>query len=149
MWRFLRNRCYKTILMKPVLPAMVRLVMVVVDVGFLAYWAVTGLHLVPPDWLYRDAADPVLVAWNLSFLPLDLLVSATGLTALRLSGRGDPRARVLAAGSLSLTAASGLMAVAFWALRGDFEPGWGAPNLALLVAPLLVAPQLLVEPARL
>ncbi len=133
--------------MKPVLPPTVRLVMLVVDLGFLAYWAVTGLHLVPPDWLYRDAADPVLVAWNLSFLPLDLLVSASGLTALRLSRRGDPRARVLAAGSLALTSASGLMAVAFWALRGDFEPGWWAPNLALVIAPLVVFPRVLAAPA--
>lgn len=109
---------------------------VVVDVGFILYWLVTGLHLLPDAWLYKDYQDPVLVAWNWSFLPLDLAVSATGLSSLYLFRREDERWRALAIASLALTFASGLTAIAFWAVRGDFDPGWWAPNLFLMLYPL-------------
>lgn len=112
-----------------------RPLLLAVDVGFLVYWAITFSHVLPPEWLYQDYTNPILVAWNLSFVPIDLLVSATGLTALRLDARGDARAVPLAAMSLVLTSASGLMAVSYWALRGDFELAWWAPNLFLLLAP--------------
>ncbi|MCB9588029.1 MAG: DUF5360 family protein [Polyangiaceae bacterium] len=39
-----------------------------------------GLLKVPADWLFRDYTDPNIVAWNWSFLPLDLLASVTGLS---------------------------------------------------------------------
>lgn len=112
----------------------------VVDLGFVAYWGITGLHLLPPAWLYPDAHDADLVTWNWSFLPLDLLVSATGLSALSLRARGDRRWPVLAAVSLAWMFASGLQAVAFWAIRGDFDPVWWAANLALMAFPLAAAP---------
>ena len=119
----------------PLLPRSLRVFMLAVDLGFLAYWLVTLLHLIPPAWLFKDYADPVLQSWNWSFLPLDLVVSATGLTALALARRGDPRARAAALLSLALTSCSGLMAVSFWSLRCDFDPTWWAPNLFLLVGP--------------
>ncbi len=43
-----------------------------------------------------------------------------------------------------LTFCSGLMAVAFWTLRGDFDPAWWAPNLFfLLIYPLFFLPRFL------
>ena len=107
-----------------------------VDIGFIVYWAVTLLALLPEAWLFKDYHHPILHAWNWSFLPLDLLISATGLASVRLWRRGDPRWAPLSVLSLALTATSGLQAVSFWALRGDFDPSWWALNLFLLLYPL-------------
>jgi hypothetical protein len=110
--------------------------MVGTDLGFLAYWTITALHVLPAEWLYKDYHDPILQAWNWSFVPIDLLVSGTGLLALVLARRGAPQADGMALISLTLTSSSGLMAVAFWTLRADFDPAWWLPNLFLLLYPL-------------
>ncbi|MGV9777507.1 DUF5360 family protein [Streptosporangium sp. NPDC003464] len=110
--------------------------MLVTDIGFLVYFSVTGLGLVPPEWAFADYADPIMVSWNWSFLWIDVLASATGLTSLHLIRRGAPNGPPLMLVSLVLTAASGLMAIAFWTLRGDFSPAWWIPNLYLLLFPL-------------
>ncbi|MEK7394668.1 MAG: DUF5360 family protein [Fibrobacterota bacterium] len=107
----------------------------VVDIGFILYWVVTVFHLIPAEYLYKDYADPMASAWNWSFLPLDLAVSATGLLALQLLRRRNPLAVRLAVASLSLTTASGMQAISFWAIRGDFDWVWWAPNLFLLIYP--------------
>jgi len=112
----------------------------VVDLGFLLYWAITLLHWIPPQYLFKDYENPILQAWNWSFLPLDLAISATGLSALYLWRKGKESWRPLALISLVLTFCSGLMAVAFWTLRGDFDPSWWAPNLFLLLYPLFFLP---------
>lgn len=124
------------------LPRNLRFAFLGVDLGFIAYWLVTALHLLPPEYLYQDYTNPILVAWNWSFAPLDLLVSATGLTSLWLHRRNDARAIALAIISLSLTSASGLQAIAFWTLRGDFDPMWWIPNLFLLLYPAFFLPGL-------
>lgn len=112
------------------------------DLGFLGYWLVTLLHLFPAAWLFQDYTNPLLVAWNWSFLPLDLLVSATGLTALMRASRGLAWQK-WALLSLTLTSSSGLNAIAFWFIRRDFDVGWWAPNVFLLVWPLFFLPRLL------
>lgn len=116
----------------------------VVDIGFLAYWLVTALGVVPEEWLFADAHHPILRAWNWSFLPLDLALSATGLVAVRRFRRGLPW-RGWALVSLVLTSCAGLQAVAFWALRGDFDPVWWIPNLFLLLYPCFYIPRLVRE----
>lgn len=114
-----------------------RIAMLLTDVGFIAYWVITVLHIVPPAYLFKDYADPLVVAWNWSFLPLDLLISATGLASLWLQRRGDRRWPAWTLVSLVLTSCSGLMALAFWALRRDFDPTWWVPNGVLLVYPIV------------
>lgn len=113
----------------------------ITDIVFLAYWLVSGLHLagvmpIPADWLYADADDPRIVAWNWSFLPLDLAFSLTGLTAVRCARRANPLWKPLALVSLVLTMVAGGMAVGYWTLLGEFDPFWYLPNLALLVWPV-------------
>ncbi|MEU6718908.1 DUF5360 family protein [Nonomuraea sp. NPDC046802] len=110
--------------------------MLVTDLGFVAYFSVTGLGLIPPEWAFADYDDPLMVDWNWSFLWLDLLASATGLTSLRLLRRGSPSGPSLMLISLVLTMASGLMAIAFWTLRGEFSLVWWLPNLYLMIFPL-------------
>lgn len=117
----------------------------VTDIGFIVYWLVTLFKLIPPVYLFNNYNDPVLVAWNWSFLPLDLLISATGLTSLALHRAGNGRWRGLALVSLLLTVCSGLQAVVFWALRADFDLAWWLPNLYLLIYPLFFLPALLRE----
>lgn len=112
------------------------------DLGILLYWLITAAKLIPPQYRFNDYASPILVDWNWSFLPLDLLVSLTGLYSLyrRRSGQSW---RGLALLSLALTFSSGLQAVAFWALRHDFDPVWWVPNLYLLLYPLWFIPKLI------
>lgn len=118
-----------------------RLALSVTDILFLAYWLVSALHLaglfpIPADWLYADADDPRVVAWNWSFLPLDLAFSLTGLAAIGYARRANPLWKPLALISLVLTMVAGGMAVGYWALLGEFDPFWFLANLALLIWPL-------------
>lgn len=110
--------------------------MVVTDLGFLAYWLVVATGVVPAESMFAGYADPRVAAWNWSFLPLDLAASFTGLAAVRAVRRGSPTASARLATSLTLTATAGGMAVAYWAQRGQFDPTWWIPNLALLLFPL-------------
>jgi hypothetical protein len=50
--------------------------------------------------------------------------------------------------SLTLTMCSGLQALAFRALRADFDPLWWMPNLFLLLYPLFFIPTILREGTR-
>jgi hypothetical protein len=123
-----------------------KILMLATDVGFILYWLATALAWFPPDVLFKDYHDPLVVAWNWSFLPLDLLVSATGLGGLWLGTRRRTKGRqalpdaaigrMLMTVSLSLTVCSGLMAIAYWANRGDFDPLWWGFNGFLLLYPL-------------
>ena len=108
----------------------------VIDIGFIVYWLVTLLGVIPNEYLFNDYLNPILVAWNWSFLPLDLLISATGLWSLYLWRQNDSRWRPFALISLVLTSCSGLQAVAFWTIRGDFDVWWWLPNVILLFYPL-------------
>jgi hypothetical protein len=47
--------------------------------------------------------------------------------------------------SLVLTFCSGLQAIAFWIIRGDFDLTWWLPNLFLLIYPLFFIPRLIVD----
>lgn len=117
------------------------------DVGFVLYWLVTALHLIPPSWAFQDYANPLLVAWNWSFFPLDMLISATGLLSMYLYRAERSRWRGLALVSLTLTLVAGLNAIAFWAIRGDFNLAWWIPNLYLLVYPLFFLPHFVSDRA--
>jgi len=116
--------------------------MLATDVGFLGYWLVTVSHALPSRWLFHGYDDPIVQAWNWSFFPLDLAISLTGMLALSWARRGRLAARALAVASLTLTSASGLMAVSFWAIRRDFDVSWWAANLVLLLYPLFFLPKL-------
>ena len=120
----------------------------VTDLVFLAYWissgaALTGLIHVPPNMLYPDYDKRLVVAWNWSFLPLDVSFSATGLAAVLMARRGSLLWRPLALISLVITMAAGLMAVSYWTLLCEFDPAWYLANAVLVVWPLFFLPSLL------
>ena len=117
---------------------------IITDVGFIVYWLITALRLIPEAYLFKDYHDPLLVAWNWSFLPLDLAISATGLSSLWLYRRSDQMWQPVALISLVLTFCSGLQAITFWTVRADFDLTWWLANGYLLVYPLFFIPRLLV-----
>ena len=63
-----------------------RVNLAVTDTGFLLYWLASAFSLFPAEWLFKDAASPVLLAWNWSFAPLDLAASVSGFLALKMAG---------------------------------------------------------------
>jgi hypothetical protein len=129
-----------------------RIGLVVTDVGFLAYWCLSalfaaGLVNVPAEWLFADYHDARVIAWNWSFLPLDVAFSIIGLTAIRRYRKGDASWRHLAIISLVLSSTAGGMAVSYWALLGAYEPIWLEINLALFAWPLFFIPGLIRDAA--
>ncbi len=113
----------------------------ITDVSFIVYWSVSlliavGWEVVPASWLFKDYEDPIIYAWNWSFFPLDMVLSACGLLAIRRHSRGEDSWRGLALFSLALTFCAGFMAVSFWAIRLDFDPSWWGANLFITIWPL-------------
>ena len=124
--------------------------MAVTDLAFLAYWSLSLLSLggwiiLPRAWMFEGYDQPATVAWNWSFLPLDIGLSVLGLCAVALARRNRPAWRPLALLSLTFTMAAGGMAIAYWALLGQFDPAWFLPNLALLLWPMLFLPRLIAD----
>jgi hypothetical protein len=113
------------------------------NVSFLLYWLFTFLHLLPEKYLFKDYENPILIAWNWSFLPLDLIISFTGILSLLLYKKRLKYWSKLALISLVLTSCSGLQAISFWTLRRDFDLMWWLPNLFLLIYPLFFIPYLI------
>jgi len=121
----------------------------ITDAGFLIYWFVTYFQLIPAEYVYQDYTNPILVSWNWSFFPLDLIISLTGFTSLWLYANNRSLWRDVALISLVLTSVSGLQAIAFWAIRCEFDLVWWIPNGFLLLYPLYFIPRLLLAPSRL
>lgn len=108
----------------------------VVDFGFIIYWLITAFHLINEAYLYNDYTNPILVAWNWSFFPLDMAISGSGLFSLYLRGKKKELWRFWAMISLVMTSVSGLMAISYWAITRDFQLQWWLPNLFLLIYPM-------------
>jgi hypothetical protein len=108
----------------------------VVDLGFIVYWLITAFHLIDEAYLYNDYTNPILVAWNWSFFPLDMGISGSGLYSLYLRGKKKEFWRFWALISLVMTSVSGLMAISYWTITRDFQLQWWLPNLFLLIYPL-------------
>jgi len=119
-----------------------------VDIGFIVYWTITLFRLIPAEFLFEDYNNPLLVAWNWSFLPLDLFISATGLSSIYFQKKQQSIWKSLALISLVLTFCSGLQAIAFWVIRLEFNPVWWIPNLILLLYPLFFIPRFVKSTMR-
>ncbi len=129
-----------------------RIAFLTTDLAFILYWTLSGLRQagvlpIPAAWMYSGFDIPRVVAWNWSFLPVDLAFSTTGLLAVAASRRGDPVWRPLALLSLAFTFCAGTMAVGYWTLLGEFEPTWFLPNLILVIWPLVFLPGLVRQTA--
>lgn len=85
----------------------------------------------------------VLLAWNWSFLPLDLFAVTAGLT-WSLLPTGHRWSTPLFLCALTLTFSAGLLAVSFFALWGTWALSWWLVNLWLMLMPagLFLTPRL-------
>jgi len=116
-------------------PAPLPALMAFTDFAFIIYWVLVISSAIPDEYLFKDYKNPLMVDWNYSFLPLDLLVSITGLQALRFWARRSPDWLPWCFASLILTFCSGLQALAFWAVHADYDPLWWGANLFLMIYP--------------
>lgn len=107
----------------------VKSIMLGTDLGFLAYWIATAVGVL------SVGGGPIMQDWNWSFLGLDLIAISTGLTSIAMTKKAHPAGHDLMFISLALTSAAGLMALNFWAIRGEFDPVWWIPNLWLFLFP--------------
>ena len=128
-----------------------KIAITVTDVLFIAYWTLAaliefGLVQVPRELMYADYDQARVIAWNWSFLPIDLAFSVVGLAAVNAARLGNAIWRPLAIVSLTLTIAAGGMAISYWSILGEFDPSWFLPNLALVVWPLWFLPGLVKHP---
>ena len=107
-------------------------VLLTIDFGFIFYWLLIALNLIPHEWVFQNYDDPNVRAWNWSFLPLDIAASITGFIGIK--GKGNLALLVM---SSTLTMVAGGMALAFWGIQGFFNLGWWLPNLFLFVVGLI------------
>ena len=107
-------------------------VLLTIDFGFIFYWLLIALNLIPHEWVFQNYDDPNVRAWNWSFLPLDIAASITGFIGIK--GKGNLALLVM---SSTLTMVAGGMALEFWGIQGFFNLGWWLPNLFLFVAGLI------------
>jgi Na+/glutamate symporter len=112
------------------------------EVGMLVYWVFASLVVlkvfnVPASFMYSNYDNPVIVSWNWSFFPLDIIFAICGLI-----GRFAPlQARVkeiLSTISLSLMFCAGLMAISFWIIEQFYDPFWWGVNLWLILLSIAV-----------
>lgn len=121
--------------------------LLITDIGFISYWALSlplllGWDLLPGEWLFKDYKNPLVVAWNWSFFPLDMVLSICGLLGLRLYSTGHPAWRPMLSFSLALTFCAGFMALCYWIIRLDFDLSWWLPNAFIMLWPLYFLPKI-------
>jgi ketosteroid isomerase-like protein len=110
---------------------------------FIAALSHVGLVEIPSASIYANHERPDVVAWNGSFLPIDLTFAYFGLRSVAAERRGDERWRGFAIVSLTLTMAAGAMAVSYWTLSGEFDPIWFVSHALLVIWPIFFLPALL------
>lgn len=113
-----------------------RVFFLITDIGFILYWLITFLHIIPESYAFKDYNNPIINAWNWSFFPLDMFISLSGLSSIVLYKKNNSLWSKLALISLTLTFCSGLQAISFWFLRNDFDILWWISNLYYIIYPL-------------
>lgn len=124
---------------------MSKALLTITEVGMLLCWAsalllIMGVIYIPPEYMYSDYTNPLVVSWNWSFFPSDVIFAAVGLYA-RFAKLSDAKANLLSIFSLSLMFCAGLMAIAYWAIQLSFDPFWWGMNLWLMALPAFLLKQ--------
>lgn len=108
----------------------------ITEILMILYWIlaaalVMNLIYIDPELMYSDYQNPLVVAWNWSFFPIDIAFALIGLFAKfgKLGTRLRKKLEIIAA---SLMTCAGLMAISFWLITGDFNVSWWAVNLWLI-----------------
>ncbi|MCX6131497.1 MAG: DUF5360 family protein [Proteobacteria bacterium] len=131
-----------------ILPRGLRSCFLIVDFGLLAYWSLIAFQMLPLGWSFQNSPDALVVLWNWSFLPIDILIAITGLGSIILAMQRFRQALSLALLSLGFSFGAGLLALSFGTLRGDTSTFLWLPKLFLLLYPLPFLPKMLWRTAR-
>lgn len=112
------------------------------EIGMISYWFVAllmlfGLLYIPPEYMYSNYENPTIVAWNWSFLPIDLIFSIVGLYG-RFGQHSLYKKQLLETVSLSLMFCAGLMAISFWTIQNSYDVFWWGTNIWLIALSLTV-----------
>ena len=103
-----------------------------------AYWTAVILSLIPLEWQCKHYSNPIIQAWNGSFLPLDLLAVIITLSGLPLNKCGVRHGEIILTTGLTLTFTASFMAISLWVNYGS---AWWLPNITLMLIPLTVLAQ--------
>jgi hypothetical protein len=117
----------------------------ITDIGFIAYWALTSLKVIPDEYMFKDHNNIFMQSWNWSFLPIDLLISIFGFYTVYLYKNNNPAWRSFAIISLTLTFSAGFLALSFWTVQNDYELTWWLLNGFLVVYPIILMPHLVIN----
>lgn len=98
---------------------------------FLAGALSLGLISIDPSLMYSDYQNPLVIAWNWSFFPIDIAFAIIGLTARFGTKAGQVRFKLEIIASVLMFCA-GLMAVSYWMITGDFDLTWWGMNIWLI-----------------
>lgn len=113
----------------------------IAEILMIAYWIAAaalafGLIYIDPEWMYSDHENPLVIAWNWSFFPIDIAFAALGLFA-KFGNMNAARRFKLEITAATLMICAGLMAISFWLITADFNVAWWAVNIWLIVLGLL------------
>lgn len=114
-----------------------KLATTITEIVMILYWVLAGALVldiisIDPSLMYSDHQNPLVVAWNWSFFPIDIAFAAIGLGARYGSFAGELRFKLETTASVLMFCA-GLMAVSFWIMTGDFNFTWWAMNIWLVI----------------
>ena len=107
------------------------------EIAMLAYWVVAGLLVldvisIDPALMYSDYQNPLVVAWNWSFFPIDVAFAVCGLTAMFAPIDQFLRFKLEVVASV-LMLCVGIMAISYWVITRDFDIAWWCMNLWLVL----------------
>ncbi|MEU4597343.1 DUF5360 family protein [Nocardia sp. NPDC023988] len=119
--------------------------LLITDTLLLLYWVAVAVEAIPEESAFRDYSEPMMQAWNWSFLPLDLAAVLFGFAGVYLMRVGHRHGTLVLTIGLTLTFCAGFMALSFWAFYGDFNPGWWISNAVLMVVPVIVFVALVLD----
>jgi hypothetical protein len=107
------------------------------ELGMVAYWVLAGAMVldwvrVDPSLMYSNYENPLVVAWNWSFFPIDIAFAAIGLMARFGSQHGLLRLKMETTAAVLMLCA-GLMALSYWTMTGEFSLTWWGMNLWLVL----------------
>lgn len=109
----------------------------VTEIAMLLYWLLAGalvldLISVDPSLMYSDYQNPLVIAWNWSFFPIDFAFAVIGLTARFGAIHGVLRLKLEVTAAVLMMCA-GLMAISYWILTGEFDLTWWSMNIWLII----------------
>ncbi|MFC9898119.1 DUF5360 family protein [Nocardia sp. NPDC127579] len=122
-----------------------KILLLVTDALLVLYWIAVAVNAIPKDAAFRDYSNPIVQAWNWSFLPLDLAAVLFGFAGVYLVRVQHRLGWLVLTVGLTLTFCAGFMAISFWAFAGDFNPVWWLSNALLMIVPALVFGLLLTD----